>query len=68
VATGATFVAEEVGVTLETVKPEMLGYAEKVVVGKDTTTIVTDNDFASAIKERIVVSTTTIVIKGSNGG
>jgi hypothetical protein len=55
VATGATFVAEEVGVTLESVKPEMLGFAEKVVVGKDTTTIVTDSEFADSIKERIAV-------------
>ncbi len=53
VATGATFVAEEVGVTLESVTPEMLGVAEKVVVGKDTTTIVTNANFAEAIKERI---------------
>lgn len=53
VATGATFVAEEVGVTLESVTPEMLGVAEKVVVGKDTTTIVTSSGYAEAIKERI---------------
>lgn len=55
VATGATFVAEEVGVTLESVKPEMLGFCEKVVVGKDATTIVTHADFAAEIKERIQV-------------
>ncbi|GAB5032152.1 molecular chaperone [Nannochloropsis oceanica] len=54
VATGATFVAEEVGVTLESVTPEMLGVAEKVVVGKDTTTIVTSSGYADAIKERIL--------------
>ncbi|TFJ86581.1 hypothetical protein NSK_002238 [Nannochloropsis salina CCMP1776] len=54
VATGATFVAEEVGVTLESVTPEMLGVAEKVVVGKDTTTIVTNSNYAEAIKERIL--------------
>ena len=53
VATGATFVAEEVGVTLESVNPDMLGVAEKVVVGKDTTTIVTNPQFADEIKERI---------------
>lgn len=53
VATGATFVAEEVGVTLESVNPDMLGVAEKVVVGKDTTTIVTNAQFAADIKERI---------------
>lgn len=53
VATGATFVAEEVGVTLESVNPDMLGVAEKVVVGKDTTTIVTNPGFADEIKERI---------------
>jgi len=53
VATGATFVAEEVGVTLESVTPEMLGVAEKVVVGRDTTTIVTSSGYAEAIKERI---------------
>jgi chaperonin GroEL len=53
VATGATFVAEEVGVTLESVNPDMLGVAEKVVVGKDTTTIVTNPAYADEIKDRI---------------
>jgi chaperonin GroEL len=53
IATGATFVAEEVGVTLQSVTPDMLGIAEKIVSSKDQTTIVTDANFAEGIKERI---------------
>ena len=53
IATGATFVAEEVGVTLQSVTPDMLGIAEKIVSSKDQTTIVTDPNFAEGIKERI---------------
>ena len=37
IATGATFVADEVGISLESVTLDMLGKADRVVVGKDTT-------------------------------
>jgi chaperonin GroEL len=53
IATGATYIADEVGLTLESVTPDMLGYADRVVVGKDTTTIVTDGLQADAIRKRI---------------
>ena len=53
IATGATYVAEEVGVTLESVTYDMLGTAERIVVGKETTTIVTDGKQSSAIEARI---------------
>ena len=52
-ATGATYVAQEVGIALETVTPEMLGTCERIVVGKEETTIITDGTQAEAIAKRI---------------
>jgi chaperonin GroEL len=53
IATGATYVADEVGVSLESVTLDMLGRADRVVVGKDQTTIVTGSDHKDAIEKRI---------------
>ena len=54
IATGATYVADEVGISLEAVTIDMLGRADRVVVGKDATTIVTGSDNKDAIEKRIV--------------
>ena len=53
IATGATYVAEEVGITLDSVTMDMLGTAERVVVAKEQTTIVTDGKQADAVAARI---------------
>lgn len=53
IATGATYVADEVGISLESVTVDMLGRADRVVVGKDATTIVTDSANKDAIVKRI---------------
>lgn len=53
IATGATYVADEVGISLESVTPDMLGRADRVVVGKDTTTIVTDSSNSDNLQKRI---------------
>uniref|UniRef100_A0A6V2A4W8 Uncharacterized protein n=1 Tax=Ditylum brightwellii TaxID=49249 RepID=A0A6V2A4W8_9STRA len=53
IATGATYVAEEVGITLDSVTLDMLGTADRVVVAKELTTIVTDGKQAEAIEARI---------------
>lgn len=53
IATGATYIAEEVGITLDSVTMDMLGTAERVVVAKEQTTIVTDGKQADAIEARI---------------
>mmetsp|Transcript_1761 Transcript_1761/g.5192 ORF Transcript_1761/g.5192 Transcript_1761/m.5192 type:complete len:578 (+) Transcript_1761:73-1806(+) len=53
IATGATYVAQEVGVSLETVTPEMLGTCERMVIGKEETTIVTDGKQDEAMTKRI---------------
>ena len=53
IATGATYVAEEVGVTIDSVTVDMLGTAERIVVQKELTTIVTDGKQADAIEARI---------------
>jgi len=53
IATGATYVADEVGISLESVTVDMLGKADKIVVGKDSTTIVTDTTQKEAIEKRI---------------
>jgi len=54
IASGATYVADEVGISLESVTVDMLGKADRIVVGKDATTIVTDKNNADAIAKRIV--------------
>lgn len=53
IASGATFVAEEVGITLDSVTLDMLGTAERIVVGKEITTIVTDGNQEEQIEARI---------------
>lgn len=53
IATGATYVADEVGIALESVTIDMLGRADRVVVGKDATTIVTGSENKDAIEKRI---------------
>jgi len=53
IATGATYVAEEVGITLDSVTLDMLGTAERIVCGKEMTTIVTDGQQEEAIDARI---------------
>ncbi|CAM9196267.1 unnamed protein product [Choristocarpus tenellus] len=55
IATGSTYIAEEVGLTLDQVTPEMLGSAERVVVTKEQTTIVTDGRNQDAITKRIAL-------------
>uniref|UniRef100_A0A7S2EK38 Uncharacterized protein n=1 Tax=Trieres chinensis TaxID=1514140 RepID=A0A7S2EK38_TRICV len=53
IATGATYVAEEVGITLDSITLDMLGTAERIVVAKEQTTIVTDGQQQEAIEARI---------------
>jgi chaperonin GroEL len=53
IATGATFVAEELGITLDSVTTEMLGTADRAVIAKELTTIVTDGKQQEAIDARI---------------
>jgi len=53
ILTGASFVAEDLGITLETVTTDMLGRADKIVVGKETTTIISNGEFESEVKARI---------------
>lgn len=53
IATGATYVADEVGISLESVTLDMLGRADRIVVGKDTSTIITDESHKDALLKRI---------------
>jgi len=53
IATGATYVSDEVGVSLESVTLEQLGHADRIVVSKDSTTIITDSSRKEALAERI---------------
>jgi len=53
IATGASFVAEELGITLDSVTLDMLGTADRIVIGKETTTIVTDGKQQANIDARI---------------
>jgi chaperonin GroEL len=53
VLTGATVISEEVGLSLESVTLEHLGSAKRVLVGKDTTTIVDGAGDDKAIEDRV---------------
>ena len=53
IATGASFVAEELGITLDSVTLDMLGTADRIVVAKEQTTIVTDGMQQESIDARI---------------
>jgi len=53
IATGSTYVAEEVGITLDSVTTDMLGTCERCVVAKELTTIVTDGKQSDAVTARI---------------
>ena len=53
ILTGATVVTEEVGLKLDQAGPEVLGTARRVVVTKDTTTIVEGAGDAEAVADRV---------------
>jgi chaperonin GroEL len=53
ILTGAEVITEEMGLKLENTKVEQLGHARRVVVDKDSTTIVDGAGDAEAIKSRI---------------
>ncbi len=53
ILTGGEVITEEMGLKLENTQLSQLGRARRVVVGKDTTTIVDGNGDAEAIKGRI---------------
>ena len=50
ITTGATFVAEELEITLGLVTLDMLGTVERIVVANEKTTIVTDGSNEEAIE------------------
>lgn len=60
VLTGGTLISEERGYTLEKAEIGMLGRAEKVVIDKDTTTIVNGSGNVEDIKNRVSVLKTQI--------
>ena len=53
VLTGGQVISEELGLTLEGVSQDMLGTARRIVVTKDTTTIIDGGGDEQAIQERI---------------
>jgi chaperonin GroEL len=53
ILTGATYVTEELGITLDQVTVDMLGRAERVVVGKELTTIISTGEHQEEVKKRI---------------
>jgi len=55
VLTGGTFVTEQLGLTLESMTPEMLGKAARVAVAKDRTTMIATGQHTDEVSERIQV-------------
>ncbi|HEY6960326.1 MAG TPA: chaperonin GroEL [Gaiellaceae bacterium] len=53
ILTGAEVITEEMGLKLENTKLSQLGHARRVVIDKDTTTIIDGNGDAEGIKGRI---------------
>ena len=53
VLTGGTVISEDVGIKLETVTLDMLGRAGRVIIDKDTTTLVDGAGDGEAIKARV---------------
>jgi chaperonin GroEL len=53
VLTGGTFVSQDLGINLENLELAQLGSAKRILIDKDSTTIVEGGGKSSAIKERI---------------
>jgi len=53
ILTGGQFISEELGIKLENVTPDMLGTCAKIVITKETTTIVDGKGKKDAIKGRL---------------
>ncbi|KAI4373720.1 hypothetical protein MLD38_011811 [Melastoma candidum] len=53
ILTGGTVIRDEVGLTLDNASKEVLGQASKVVLTKDTTTIVGDGSTQEAVNKRV---------------
>ncbi|CAA2982398.1 ru large subunit-binding subunit beta, chloroplastic [Olea europaea subsp. europaea] len=53
ILTGGTVIREEVGLSLNTAGSEVLGLAAKVVLTKDTTTVVGDGSTQEAVNKRV---------------
>ncbi|RXH83820.1 hypothetical protein DVH24_009255 [Malus domestica] len=53
ILTGGTVIREEVGLTLENAGKEVLGHASKVVLTKDSSTIVGDGSTQEAVNKRV---------------
>ena len=60
ILTGATFITEEVGLTLEKATLDDLGSARKIIVTKDSTTIVEGKGNAAKISDRVAEIKATI--------
>eukprot|EP00181_Compsopogon_caeruleus_P002164 CAMPEP_0184677594 /NCGR_PEP_ID=MMETSP0312-20130426/169_1 /TAXON_ID=31354 /ORGANISM="Compsopogon coeruleus, Strain SAG 36.94" /LENGTH=554 /DNA_ID=CAMNT_0027125537 /DNA_START=232 /DNA_END=1896 /DNA_ORIENTATION=+ len=53
ILTGASFIAEDLGITLDSVKEADLGLAERVVVSKESTTIISTGDHQDEVTARV---------------
>ena len=53
ILTGATYIAEEVGLTVDKVSMDQLGTATRVVVAKEACTIIATNENQEAVNKRI---------------
>jgi chaperonin GroEL len=53
ILTGGQFISEDLGIKLENVTPDMLGSCQRIVITKDTTTIVGGKGDKSAIEGRL---------------
>ncbi|MCX5671167.1 MAG: chaperonin GroEL, partial [Planctomycetota bacterium] len=66
VLTGGLFVSEDLGTKLDTLELSQMGKAKRVVIDKDTTTLVQGGGEPAAIKERILQIRTQIEVTTSD--
>jgi len=53
ILTGATYVAEDIGLTLDSLTIDQLGTAERIVVAKESTTIISTGEHQDEVNERV---------------
>lgn len=53
ILTGAKFICSDLGLNLETMSMDDLGKADRVIVGKEATTIISTGQFEQEVKDRI---------------
>eukprot|EP00188_Purpureofilum_apyrenoidigerum_P004740 Plantae.Rhodophyta-Purpureofilum_apyrenoidigerum.ctg5584.p1 GENE.Plantae.Rhodophyta-Purpureofilum_apyrenoidigerum.ctg5584~~Plantae.Rhodophyta-Purpureofilum_apyrenoidigerum.ctg5584.p1 ORF type:complete len:635 (+),score=162.89 Plantae.Rhodophyta-Purpureofilum_apyrenoidigerum.ctg5584:157-1905(+) len=66
ILTGAAYIAEDLGLTLDSLTLDQLGTAERIVVGKESTTIISTGDHQDTVEERVAAIKAELSTTSSN--